>query len=114
MAEKTDGGLGALSSATRERLDELKTALVKTLGDDLVALVVYGSAARGGYKEGQSDVDLAVVVKAAPRDKLERISNVMQLARYSARIDALKARDAARTNPPAAPWPWGWSRRTGP
>lgn len=89
MSEKAKGDLSALSASTRERLDELKNALVKSLGDDLVAIVVYGSAARGGYKEGQSDVDLAVVLKAAPRDKLEKISNVMQLARYSARIESI-------------------------
>ncbi len=89
MSENAKGELAALSATTRERLDELTSALVKSLADDLVALVVYGSAARGGYKEGQSDVDLAVVLKSAPRERLEKISNVMQLARYSARIEAI-------------------------
>lgn len=89
MTGNAKGDLAALSTTTLERLDELKKALVGALGDDLVALVVYGSAARGGYKEGTSDVDLAVVLKSAPREKLEKISNVMQLARYSARIESI-------------------------
>jgi predicted nucleotidyltransferase len=89
MGDGANEGIAALSATTRERLDELKSALSKTLGDDLVAMVVYGSAARGGYKEGQSDVDVAIVLKSATRAKLESISNMMQLARYSARIEAI-------------------------
>jgi predicted nucleotidyltransferase len=52
-------------------------------------LLVHGSAARGEYREGRSDVDLMVVLRAAPREKLDAIANALQLARYAARIEAM-------------------------
>ncbi len=73
----------------RGHLDELRKSLEKILGDELVGLLVYGSAARGEYREGRSDVDLMLVVKEAPRARLEAISNALQLARYAARIEAM-------------------------
>jgi predicted nucleotidyltransferase len=81
--------LAALGDATRQALDELKAELVRSLGDSLVALAVYGSTARGAYREGESDVDLAIVLSKSSRDRLERISNAVQLARYSARIETM-------------------------
>jgi predicted nucleotidyltransferase len=81
--------LDRLPAAVRGQLEELRKRLVSTLGDDLVGLLVYGSAARGEYREGRSDVDLILVVKEAPRQKLESIANALQLARYSARIEAM-------------------------
>jgi predicted nucleotidyltransferase len=81
--------LERLPAAICARLDELRATLQSALGDDLVALIVYGSAARGDYREGKSDVDLVVVLKNAERDALDAISNALQLARYSARIEAM-------------------------
>jgi predicted nucleotidyltransferase len=81
--------LERLPAAVRGHLDELRKSLAKILGDDLVGLLVYGSAARGEYREGRSDVDLMLVVKEAPRAKLEAITNALQLARYAARIEAM-------------------------
>jgi predicted nucleotidyltransferase len=80
---------GELPPLVRDRLTELQESLEHLLGDDLVALIVYGSAARGGYREGTSDVDLMIVLRQDVRERLERISNAMQLARYSARIEAM-------------------------
>jgi predicted nucleotidyltransferase len=74
---------------TRNRLRALEEALARTLGDGLVSLVVYGSAARGGYRAGQSDVDIVVVVKDASRATLLSVANAMQVARYAARIEAM-------------------------
>ncbi len=81
--------LSALGTEIRERLTALEAALAKELGDDLVSLVVYGSAARGAYRAGQSDVDVVIVVRQASRETLLSIANVMQVARYSARIEAM-------------------------
>jgi predicted nucleotidyltransferase len=86
---QTKGTLDALPKAVRDRLEELKDSLARALGDDLVGLVVFGSAARGGYHEGKSDVDVAVVLREAPRDKLEAIGNAVVLARNAARIEAM-------------------------
>jgi predicted nucleotidyltransferase len=81
--------LDRLPAAVRGQLEELKKRLEATLGADLVGLLVYGSAARGEYREGRSDVDLMLVVKEAPRQKLEAIANALQLARFAARIEAM-------------------------
>src|SRR5262245_61853869 len=86
---QTKGTLDALPKAVRDRLDELKDSLARARGDDLVGLVVFGSAGRGGYREGKGDVDVAVVLREAPRDKLEAIGNAVVLARNAARIEAM-------------------------
>jgi predicted nucleotidyltransferase len=84
-----DGDLPLLSETTRARLRELESTLKTALGDALVSLVVYGSAARGGYQEGRSDVDVAVVLREASRATLLAIANALQVARYSARIESI-------------------------
>src|SRR5262245_38323612 len=81
--------LDRLPASVRAQLDDLRRSLEQTLGHDLVGLLVYGSAARGEYREGRSDVDLMVVVREAPRPKLDAIANALQLARYAARIEAM-------------------------
>jgi predicted nucleotidyltransferase len=86
--------LEALPARTRERLDDLKKALVKSLGDDLVALVVHGSAVRGGFREKESDVDVIVVLKDDARAKLDVIANALTLARNSTRIECMILTDA--------------------
>jgi predicted nucleotidyltransferase len=85
----TEDGLGALAEGTRARLKELQRELEASLQQNLVSLVVYGSAARGGYRPGQSDVDVVIVLKDASRPELSAIANAIQLARYSARIEAM-------------------------
>jgi predicted nucleotidyltransferase len=85
----TKSGLDALTKETRERLDELVAALVGALKGNLVSLVVYGSAARGGYRPGQSDVDVVIVLADASRPELGAVANAIQIARFSARIEAM-------------------------
>jgi predicted nucleotidyltransferase len=86
---KEKQGVDALPPAVRERLDHWVKSLEKALGDELVGILVHGSTVRGEYRPGDSDVDVVVVVKDASFEKLEAISNAMQLARYSARIEAM-------------------------
>lgn len=81
--------LAALPATVRRRLDEMKAGVELALGPELYALLVYGSAARGAYKEGQSNVDVALVVRDGGRDRLSAIANVLRLARASARIEAM-------------------------
>jgi predicted nucleotidyltransferase len=81
--------LETLPAGIRQRLQEWTKALEKSLGDELVGIIVHGSSVRGEYRPGESDVDVVVVVKDASFEKLESISNAMQLARYSARIEAM-------------------------
>jgi predicted nucleotidyltransferase len=79
----------ALPEGLRKRLQGLQGELVRSLGDNLVALLVFGSAARGEYREETSDVDLVVVVKEATAAALEAMANPLQVARSAARIEAM-------------------------
>ena len=81
--------LKALPQSVQERLDELVQTLKTMLAEDLVAVVVFGSAARGDYRAGESNVDLIVIVKADPKEKLAAIGPALSLARFSARIEAM-------------------------
>lgn len=75
-----------LPPSVREKIEAWKTALVTTLGDDLVAILLTGGVARGDYRPGESDITAIVVVKEASFAKLDAISSVTQDARYGARL----------------------------
>jgi predicted nucleotidyltransferase len=70
-------------------LQELKQGLEQALGSDLAALVVYGSAVRGGYDPATSDVDVIVVLRDTSLPKLVACSNPLLVARYQARVEAM-------------------------
>lgn len=91
MGEMSAGAerLNKLPAPVRRRIDELRKSLEAALGDGLACLLIHGSAARGEYREGQSDIDVMLVVKDASRGALASISNALQLARYAARIEAM-------------------------
>lgn len=78
-----------LPSDVRSRVEEWTKSLEKALGDELVGILVHGSVARGEYRPGESDVDAIVILKEATFEQLDAIANAMQLARYSARIEAM-------------------------
>lgn len=71
------------------RLDELVRSLQATLGDNLVGIVAHGSAVRGGWRAGSSDVDLVCILRDATQSALEAIGPALELARFSARIEAM-------------------------
>src|SRR4051812_34977963 len=85
----TQTGVAALPVVVKERLDEFSATLQKALGKDLVGILVHGSVVRGEYRPGESDVDVIVILDKADFAQLEAIGNAMQLARYSARIEAM-------------------------
>lgn len=87
--EKTAAPTDKLPSDVRARVEEWIASLKEILGEDLVGILVHGSVARGEYRAGESDVDAIVVLKDARVEKLSAIANAMQLARYSARIEAM-------------------------
>lgn len=62
----------------REKADEFTRRLASTYGDQLVSAVLYGSAARGDYREGVSDLNLLVILRATDAASLRSGS---QLAR---------------------------------
>ena len=87
--ETNGAGVAALPVVVKERLGEFTAALETALGKDLVGVLVHGSVVRGEYRPGESDVDVIVVLVRADFAHLEAIGNAMQLARYSARIEAM-------------------------
>jgi predicted nucleotidyltransferase len=85
----TAQALDALPEATRGPLLTLTESLERAAGPNLAALVVYGSAVRGGYEPGQSDVDVIVVLHDTGLAPLRAISEPLRLARFSARVEAM-------------------------
>lgn len=90
MSEPTSSAQAReLPTAVRTRLDQLASELRDQLGDNLISLVVFGSAARGGWKAGHSDVDLVLVLRQSSPDVLLSISNTLTVARTSLRFEAI-------------------------
>ena len=79
----------ALHPATHAPLSALKDGLEKAVGANLAALVVYGSAVRGGYVPRDSDIDVIVVLNDTSLPQLVAIANPLLLARYSGRVEAM-------------------------
>jgi predicted nucleotidyltransferase len=78
-----------LPTPVRRSLEQLVAALQDRLGGSLSAVIVHGSAVRGGYVAGRSDVDLIIVVRRASRAALEAAGPALQLARAQARIECM-------------------------
>ncbi len=72
--------LPKLPERVQSSLDELLSAIEREAAGHLVAVLVHGSAVRGEYKEGASDLDLVVVLSSDPAELL---------ARDRARIEAM-------------------------
>lgn len=89
MTENTAKISEKLPEAVRSRLSELSTTLATQLGDNLAALLVFGSAVRGGWRAGASDVDLVLVLKDPTREALLSIANTLTLARTAFRFEAV-------------------------
>jgi len=92
------GALDALPSETRAPLQALTEGLEGALGKNLAALVVYGSAARGGYVPDESDIDVIVVLEDTSLPHLHKLAEPLTQARYRARVEAmiLKRENLAR------------------
>ena len=73
----------------KQAIDTLIETLEKKAKEQLVAVVVHGSATRSDYREGTSDVDLVIVLSDDPVSLLEDIGPALQIARSSARIETM-------------------------
>ena len=78
-----------------KQLDDLKAALAAALGDRLVALLLYGSAARTGARPG-GDVNLLLIVRDGTAKGLRRLW--FDLVAERAKDDPLKVWDRALGN----------------
>lgn len=79
MSTRLDDRLAVatLSDPERRTVRRLLAALEETLGDDLRAVWLYGSRARGEQPHGESDVDLLVIADGGD-------------PRYGARVNELR------------------------
>ena len=66
----------------KEIADEFKAELQKLYGDNLAALILFGSHARGDYHE-ESDIDFAVVLKD---DKTTGYSEISKISPVSSEL----------------------------
>ncbi|HET8655234.1 MAG TPA: nucleotidyltransferase domain-containing protein [Longimicrobiaceae bacterium] len=62
--------------AERQRAEEFAGRLAEAYGDALVSVTLYGSAARGEYREGSSDLNLLVLLRGAEARTLRRGARV--------------------------------------
>jgi predicted nucleotidyltransferase len=71
--------MGVLDAVSARYAHDVRDALRAELGEDLVGMYLYGSAATGPFLHGQSDVDVLAVV----RDPLgaERIAALLRRVR---------------------------------
>jgi hypothetical protein len=70
-----------------EALQALADGLDRAAGPDLVALVLHGGLARGSFRPGESDVNVAVVLQAATPALLGRVAAPLQAALRAARVE---------------------------
>ncbi|MBK5255336.1 MAG: nucleotidyltransferase domain-containing protein [Vicinamibacteria bacterium] len=76
----------------KEHLDTLTRSLEGACGSNLASLCVYGSAVRGGFVEGTSDVDLVVVLHDTAHERLTALSEPLMLANHAVRAEAMVLR----------------------
>lgn len=83
-----------VSAEARKALDALVAGLRSALADKLVGVLAHGSAVRGGWTEGRSDVDILVILRDGGLATLEAIANPLRIARNSARIECMLLTEA--------------------
>jgi predicted nucleotidyltransferase len=81
--------IGHLPVAVQRHLEQLRDRLVSVLGPELVALVTFGSAVRGGYRAEQSDVDVLLVLRDPTPARLNQVAEPIQAARDAARVEVI-------------------------
>ncbi len=78
-----------LPRSIQARMEELCADLRDAAGAELRSVIVHGSAARGDWREGESDVDVVVVLASSSRALLERMGEPLTIARAAARVEAM-------------------------
>jgi predicted nucleotidyltransferase len=78
---------GHYPDEVREALEALLDGLAD-LGEAVLAVVVYGSVARGDYRSSESDINVATVLREADRNTLARLRPVLRRAWLSSRVAA--------------------------
>ena len=90
MSQKTKQELYAsLPMTVVPRLEEMEKALVTALEAELKALIVFGSAVRGDYRPGYTDIEILLVLKSVRLEQLGAIASPLAMARYAIRAEPM-------------------------
>ena len=65
----------------QKELKGFADSLKEALGERLVSVILYGSAAKGSHKDGASDVNVLVVLRVVSLDDIARVSELVLKAR---------------------------------
>lgn len=79
--------LATLPSEARKGLEDFSQSLQEALGDNLVAVILYGSAALGDYVPGRSDLNVLIVLEDASVGELKQTAKVVREARRKRSIE---------------------------
>lgn len=71
-----------------EQLDLITTQAKQSFGDDLVSVILYGSAAEGRVR-ASSDVNMLIVLKRFEKDHVDRIRNSFRTAHAAVQLDIM-------------------------
>lgn len=82
-----------LSGDVLARLSALVDALSEALGPELHGLVVYGSAARGEWRDGVSDVNLLIETGVIDFERIDAMAGALSDARERGRVEPLLLTD---------------------
>lgn len=63
--------------STEAKLTDLASRMKEFAGENLEAVILYGSAARGDFKEGHSDLNVLCVLRSVAARELTRVSPVV-------------------------------------
>ena len=88
MFEKIDS-LSRLPRKAREELKNFCSGLKKLLGNDLLGLVLYGSALRDDFMPNHSDINILVLVKEVDVSLLRKVAPLVGRANQRALIEPL-------------------------
>lgn len=83
-----DGALRDLPDVVARVLDDFVAAAREAFGDDLVSIVLFGSAAEGALR-ATSDVNLIVILRAFERSRADAVRGAARVAHAAAGVRAM-------------------------
>jgi len=76
-----------LPNEERELLERVTTAVSEVFGEHLQSVIVYGSATRGAYVRGKSDLNLLIVLTETDFDSLRRFGDALSQIQDKLRVE---------------------------
>ncbi len=86
MIPHVESVLVMMFTQARARVEQLSSSVQRLMGDELVAIILFGSAVRGGLSL-HSNINVIVVLRSDRAELLRHLHDAFDLARASARIE---------------------------